>query len=116
MQLAKKGDADILRVANPIMDRLMEGSKRIDHALHVTDFTDRLKSIVTAESLDRMCRQYQSEIGFFSHREPVAVFRREGSVAIVWRQYATRSDDEFVASIVLVERDGRYLVDHALVY
>lgn len=116
MQLATQSDEDILAVADPIMDRLMEGSKRIDHAMHVSDFTDRLKALVTPEGLAKMCRQYQSEIGFFSHRELVAIFRREHSVAIVWRQFATESDDEFVADIVLIERDGRYLVNHPLVY
>ncbi len=116
MQLSKQSDAEILSVADPIMDRLMEGSNRIDHALHVGDFTDRLKSLVSAEGLERMCQDFQSRFGLFSHRELVAVFRRADSVAIVWRQFATDSDDEFVADLVLVERDGRYLVDHALVY
>ena len=116
MQLSGKSDAEILSVADPIMDRLMEGSNRIDHAMHVSDFTDRLKSMVSEEGLARMCRDFQSRFGLFSHRELVAIFRRDGSVAIVWRQFATETEDEFVADLVLVERDGRYLVDHALVY
>ena len=116
MQLSGKSDAEILSVADPIMDRLMEGSNRIDHAMHIADFTDRLKSMVSAEGLERMCTDFQSRFGQFSHRELVAVFRRVDSVAIVWRQFATGSDDEFVADLVLVEREGQYLVDHALVY
>ncbi len=116
MKLSRESDTDILSVADPIMDRLMEGSNRIDHAMHVSDFTERLKSMVSEEGLERMCKDFQSRFGLFSRRELVAVFRRDDSVAIVWRQFATESDNEFVADLVLVERDGRYLVDHALVY
>ncbi len=116
MQLSAKSDAEILAVADPIMDRLMEGSNRIDHAMHVSDFTDRLRSIVSEAGLERMCKDFQSHFGQFSHRELVAIFRRSDSVAVVWRQYATETDDEFVADLVLVERDGRYLVDHTLIY
>ncbi|MDJ0759792.1 MAG: hypothetical protein QNJ19_10350 [Woeseiaceae bacterium] len=116
MQLSGKSDDEILAVADPIMDRLMEGSNRIDHAMHVSDFTERLRSIVSEAGLERMCQDFQSRCGLFSRRELVAIFRRRDSVAVVWRQYATETDDEFVADLVLVEKDGRFLVDHALIY
>ena len=38
MNLADKSDAEILAVANPIMDNLMAGSSEIDHAKHTRDF------------------------------------------------------------------------------
>ncbi|MEC8110204.1 MAG: hypothetical protein VX110_02375 [Pseudomonadota bacterium] len=54
--LTKLNDAEILELIEPMMDRRLEGSARIDHAMHVQDFTDRLKSIVTEERLGEMCR------------------------------------------------------------
>ena len=116
MELAKQSDEEILAVANPLMDNLMEGSTEINHAKHVRDFTDRLKALVSEEGLKKMCAFYQADIGYFTDREVLAVFRRRESVGVVWRQSATLSDDELIASIVVVETDGRYLVDHALVY
>lgn len=116
MELAKKSDEDILAVANPIMDNLMEGSTEINHAKHTRDFTERLKAIVTPGHLMQVCKRYQAEWGYFSRREFVAVFRRPSSVAIVWRQWCTKQEGEFVAEIVLVQQGSRYLVDHAMVY
>ena len=116
MDFTTLSDADILAIANPIMDNLMEASTRIDHAAHVRDFTDRIKAIVTSEHLDYVCRQYQAEKGFFATREPVAVFKRPDSAAIVWRQTFTNAQGDFVAEMVLVHRDGRYLVDHVMVF
>ena len=116
MELAEKTDADILAVVGPIMDNLMAASTDIDHARHVRDFTERLKAIVTPEKLTEMCRRYQAEWGYLDRRELVAIFRREDSIAVVWKQWCTRSNDEFVAELVLVEENGRYLVDHVVFF
>jgi hypothetical protein len=116
MNFQTLSDDEILAIANPIMDNLMEASTRIDHAAHVRDFTDRVKAIVTPEHLDYVCRQYQAEKGFFATREPVAVFKRPDSAAIVWRQTFTLAPGDFVAEMVLVYRYGRYRVDHVMVF
>ena len=93
----------------------MEASTAIDHARHVRDFTDRLKAIVTKDYLERVCRQYQAEKGTFGARTPVAVFRRPGSIAIVWKQQFIDSPGDYVAEMVLVQQGSRYLVDHVFV-
>jgi hypothetical protein len=41
MTLENMSDDDILRVANPIMDNLMDASTVIDHERHIRDFSDR---------------------------------------------------------------------------
>ena len=81
-------------LANPIMDNLMDASTQRDHTRHVRDFTERLKGIGT----------------------PIAILRRPDSVAILWKQHFTKAPGEFVAEMVLVHRDGRYLVDHVMVF
>ena len=116
MDLATKSDADILAVAGPIMDNLMEASTVIDYDRHTRDFTERAKSVLSKDALQSICEQYQSTKGYFAQREFVSAFRRPDSVAIVWRQSFTKAPGEFVAEMVLVQRDGRYLVDHVMVF
>ena len=109
-------DQEILEIANPIMDNIMESSTNIDHEAHVRDFTDRIKTIVTKEYLEKVCKKYQSEKGFFLKREPVAVFKRPDSAAIIWKQIYTKAKGEYVAEMVLVHQNGRYLCDHVMVF
>ena len=116
MDLAQESDADILAVATPIMDNLMDASTAIDYERHTRDFTDRAKSVLSRESLQSICEHYQSTKGFFAKREFVAAFRRPDSVAVVWRQWFTKQPGEFVAELVLVQKDGKYLVDHVMVF
>ena len=82
MNSEKMSENEILAIATPIMDNLMEASTRIDHEAHIRDFTDRMKNIVTKEYLQKVCEQYQKRKGFFSERKPVAVFKRPDSAAV----------------------------------
>ena len=116
MSFEKMSDRQLWDIANPIMDNLMDASTQLDYAKHVRDFTERMKAIVTPEYFQRICQQYQAEKGYFSSRMPVAVFRRPDSVAIVWKQSFTKAPGEFVAEMVLVHKNGKYWVDHVMVF
>ncbi|GAB3102583.1 hypothetical protein G8770_10275 [Aestuariicella hydrocarbonica] len=116
MNFEEMSDQAILDIANPIMDNLMEASTKIDHERHVRDFNKRMLKIVTRDYFNQACVSYQAEKGFFAHREAVAVFKRPTSAAIVWKQYYTEAPGEYVAEMVLVYDEGRYRVDHAMVF
>src|SRR4030095_10606656 len=91
MTLESMSEDEILRIANPIMDNLMDASTAIDHERHIRDFSERIKAIVTKEHLQKVCEKYQKEKGYFSRREPVAVFKRPGAVAIIWKQWFSKA-------------------------
>jgi hypothetical protein len=116
MNFEKISEKEILDIANPIMDNLMEASTDIDHERHTRDFTDRIRRIVTKGHLQKVCEDYQAEKGFFGERTLVAVFKRPDSAAIVWKQSFTKAKGEFVAEMVLVHQNGRFLCDHAMVF
>ena len=116
MNFEKMSEKEILDIANPIMDNLMNASTDIDHERHTRDFTNRMKKIVTKDYLQKVCEDYQADKGFFEERKPVAVFRRPGSAAIVWRQSFTKVQGEFVAEMVLVHQNEKILCDLAMVF
>ena len=116
MTLESMSEAEILGIANPIMDNLMDASTAIDHERHVRDFSERMKALVTKEHLQKVCEKYQREKGYFSRREPVAVFKRPGGAAISWRQWFTKAPSEFVAELLLLHKDGKFQVYHAMVF
>lgn len=116
MDLTHVSDADILRIANPIMDNLMDASTRIDYEAHVRDFTERLHSMLPKHQFEWICRDYQSSKGYLGERQTIAIFRRPDSVAVIWRQSFSQQEGEFVAEMVLVQQDGRYRVDHVMVF
>ncbi|UTV29038.1 hypothetical protein [Photobacterium atrarenae] len=116
MDFRQLSDQALWDIANPLMDNLMQGSTDIDHARHTRDFTERMRKIVMPEYLERICKQYQAEKGFFTERTPVCVFKRPDSAAFVWKQGFSKVEGEYVAEMVLVYQGGRYLVDHVMVF
>ncbi len=76
-------DDEILKLEEPIMSNMVEGSTEINHAKHTRDFTQRMLCIVTPDHLRRVCENYQAKLGFFERREFVALFRRSDSVAVI---------------------------------
>lgn len=62
MDLTKKSDAEILAVADPIMDNLRAASMAIDYEGHTRDFTARAKSVLSKESLQAICEHYLASL------------------------------------------------------
>lgn len=116
MELLAKSDEAILQAVSPLMDNLMAGSTEIDYEKHTRDFSSRIKSQMSPSKLGAICKDYQSRWGIFQEREFVALFRREASVAVIWRQYCSKTSDEYVAEAVFIEEDGKLVVDHAFVF
>jgi len=109
-------DDEILMIANPIMDNLMDASTEINHEKHVKHFSDRIKAIVTKEHLEKVCKDYQAKKGYFKNRQFVSLFKRPDSAAIIWKQTFTKAKGDYVAEMVLIYKNGEYLVDHVMVF
>ena len=123
MKLAAMTEEEILGIVEPMMDNCLEGSNEDDHAKHVRDFTDRLKQIVTPEDFrsqklrDAQLSYSQADRprGLFAGREFVCLIRKKYSIGIVWRQFLSTSDDEFVNHAVFVAIDNKILINHCLI-
>ena len=96
MSLAQKTDAEILAIVEPLMDNCLARSTERDYAKHVCDFTDRLRAIVTPENIVTQLKSGQPTNGYFTERELIGIFRRPGRVGVVWRQFLTKAEGEFV--------------------
>lgn len=116
MNFTEMTDSEILNIVEPIMDNLMDASTEVNHEKHIRDFSDRMKCIVTKEYLEKVCKKYQLEKGLFSNREFVSLFKRPDAVAVVWKQSFTKAPGEFVAELLLIKENDKYLVDHTMVF
>lgn len=86
MDLIDKSDEEILRIASPIMDNLMEASTEIDYEKHILNHTERAKKTISKEDLEKMCRLYQTEFGVFTDREFMGIARHHNYINIVWKK------------------------------
>ena len=96
---------EILQIVEPIMDNCLEGSNEDDHQKHTRDFTDRMKNIVTPENLKKQLSH--SPRSYFTKREFLNIFRRDKSIAVVWKQYISNSNNELINQAIFVEINKR---------
>ena len=115
MNWLELSDNEIMNLVTPIMDNLMDASTEIDHEKHVRDFSENMKKIVTKEELEKQCKNYQETLGFFTKRELVGIFKKKGDVRVFWKQWYSKSDDEFLAFVHIVQRNGKLEVVNASV-
>ena len=115
MDLIHKSDEEIMRIVTPIMDNLMKASTEIDYDKHLLNHTERAKKTITREELEDMCKSYQAKFGIFTERELMGIARHHNYINVVWKQKMSKTDDEFLAIMCLVQEGDRYLVDRCWV-
>lgn len=109
-------DQDALKIANQMMDDLMNASTQKDYIKHIRHFSKRAQNILDETQFEVICEVYQKKLGFFQDRAFIALFRRPDSIAFIWRQTYSKAKGDFVAEMVMIVEYGEYKVDHAFVF
>jgi hypothetical protein len=105
-------DAEIVKIAEPMMDDIMLGVSRRDYNLHSSHSSVSLKSRITSEVFLEACDQRERNWGLPGERELTSIFRKHKSFTLIWLQHYTRTDDQVVAMTTIALKGGRYFVDH----
>lgn len=116
MSLINKTDQELLAIAEPMMDNIIKSSTALDYKSHVKDFSERIKTQLNEETLLQICKKYQEELGQLTDRKFVRLFRRPDSIAFIWEQHFSKSEGEYVAEMVLIEHEGKVLIDHIYIH
>lgn len=116
MSCLELSDADVLKIAEPMMEDIMLGVSRRDYRLHSTHFSVNLKSRITNEVFLSDCDQRETDWGLPGSRELTAIFRKHKSFTLVWVQQYTRTDEQVVAMTTVALKGGRYFVDFFLLH
>ena len=109
-------DAEIGRIAEPMMDDVMLGIARRDYALHSRHFSVDLKGTLTPAAFAEGVAAAEPARGLPGARELQCLFRRPKSFTLVWRQDFASADGETLALMTVALKGGRYFVDYFLLH
>lgn len=116
MSCLELSDADIVKIAEPMMEDIMLGVSRRDYQLHSTHFSVDLKSRITHDVFLADCDQRETDWGLPGSRELTTTFRKDKSFTLVWLQHYTRTEDQVIAMTTIALKGGRYFVDNFLLH
>lgn len=106
-------DAEARRIAEPMMDDVMQGLAERDYVLHTRHFSVNLKGIRTPEVFASDLSSLGDAPG---DRELHCVFRKPKSFTLIWDQAFAGSEGQTLALMTVALKGGRYFVDHFLLH
>jgi hypothetical protein len=109
-------DAQIVKIAEPMMNDIMLGVSRRDYKLHSAHHSVSLKSVLSQEDFLSACDQREIDWGLPGDRELVCIFRKYKSFTLVWEQRYTRTEGQVLAMATVAVKGGRYFVDQFLLH
>lgn len=113
MECLTLDDAEIRRIAEPMMDDVMLGLARGDYVLHSRHFSVDLKGQRPPEIFLLDVDQPRGAPG---ERTLCCIFRKPKSFTLVWDQAFDRADGQSLALMTVALKGGRYFVDHFLIH
>ncbi len=114
--LSALSNEEILAIAEPLIQNMIAGTVEIDYEKHTRDFTEDLKGYVTKDAFEEQVALLQNELGHFSEKKFVEIFRKKEKVSIIWKQSLSKTEDEFMNELTLIEQDGHYRVANTFLY
>ncbi|MFK7890597.1 MAG: hypothetical protein AB8B63_07255 [Granulosicoccus sp.] len=110
-------EAEIRKVAEPMMDDIMLGIFQRNYQIHSKHFSVKLKSSLGPEDFLQDCDQRESEWGRpRQQRELIAIARKEKSFTLLWNQPFDSTEGEVFALVTVALKGGRYFVDYFLLH
>lgn len=107
MYLSRESDEEILKIAEPIRQDVIDGSNNHSWEQHTKHMPE---SIIQNEDIQKDVERQWREVDYLSalsrEAEFIAIFRKRDSVTVCWKQTSTLSDDEYLLKIRLEEIDG----------
>ena len=106
MQFFEKAEEDILELANPIWDKLVEGSNEMNYEKISKHFSKSMLTKVDKNNLDNQWETNEVLTGLSTRREYLGCLRRGRFVTILRKQLSFKAQGNFLAQLVLGTEDN----------
>ena len=113
MDFTEKNEKEILDIATPIMDNLMEASANVDYEAHIRDFSLPVPEGFTKEAFQQDCKEYQSQYGTFTDRKYLGQTTNAHFVNIYGVQSYSKTESQHLAILTLSVQNNKYVVNRA---
>lgn len=103
MKIEEQSDSEILKIANPIWDEIVEGCRINDWKKYSQFFLDGdRENIDHKESILKQWKNNPVLVSLTKERQLLGILRREGEVVLAWRLGSTEVSGEFMGTLHLI--------------
>jgi hypothetical protein len=101
MNILTKSDSEILDIAEPIWDDIVKGASEKNWDLFSKHMPDSDKTDEAKRDVENQWEQVPLLTSLTDKKEFVGILRRKDSVLVLWRQWSTEEDGEFLGTLNL---------------
>ena len=116
MDLLKKTDEEIIKIANPIWDNLVKSSNIKDYGGFTRDFSSQMLFGANEVELGKQWANNKLLTSLSDKKVVLGCLRRNLHVTILYKQTSNAMPGEFLGRLVLGEEDDEVKVFGATIY
>jgi hypothetical protein len=101
MDILTKSDSEILKVAEPIWNDIVKGANDKNWDLFSKYMPESDKTDEAKQDVEKQWEQVPLLTSLTAKKELVGILRRKDSILVLWRQWSTKEDGEFLGMLSL---------------
>jgi hypothetical protein len=116
MDLLKKTDEEIVKIANPIWDNLVESSNIKDYGRFTRDFSSQMLFGANEVELGKQWANNKLLTSLSEKKEVLGCLRRNLHVTVIYKQTSNTIPGDFLGRLVLGVEDNEIKIFGATIY
>ena len=107
MNFSKHTDAEILSIANPFLDNIIDASNEINYEKFSKDLSKNMKNTFSEADFIQQQTAFKTKFGeMIKEREFIRCLRHNQSVSVLWVTRFEKIGGEVLAALQIDEEDG----------
>ena len=116
MDLLKKTDEEIIKIANPIWDNLVRASNQKDYGGFTRDFSSQMLFGANEVELGKQWANNELLVNLSQDREFFGCLRRNNFVTILYKQTSNKVPGDFLGRLVLGTENEKVKIFGATIF
>ena len=116
MELLQKSDNEILKIASPLWDNLINCSNTQDYFGFTKDFSARMLFGANEIELAKQWANNEVITNLKQENDFLGCIRRDGHVTVLFKQKSTISNGDYLGRLVLGVEDGEIKIFGATIF
>uniref|UniRef100_A0A7V4LDH3 DUF3887 domain-containing protein n=1 Tax=Desulfobacca acetoxidans TaxID=60893 RepID=A0A7V4LDH3_9BACT len=100
----------VQKVAEPILNNLLEGYNKGDYAQYARNFDDTLREAVTEKKFLQVRQELMKKLGEFKNKEYLGFLNQQRYTVVLWKSKFSATEDDILIRLVLSRRPDKVVV------
>ena len=116
MNLLEKTDKEILEIADPLLDNLVESSNNKDYLGFIKHFSKAMILAASEVEIGKQWTNIEMLTSLSNEREYFGCLRRNSHVTVLYKQTSSKVSGEFLGRLVLGVEDDKVKIFGATIF